>query len=149
MKKAFFPMFVDISKKKIVVVGGGQVALRRVKTLLLFAEDILVVSPEMNEELCGLEREGKIRCLKREYRREDIQDADMVLAATNCHKVNSSIFRYCREQGILVNTADDKSKCDFYFPSVMQKGDVTIGMNSGGISPAAVRRVREEIENCL
>ncbi|MCI8637808.1 MAG: bifunctional precorrin-2 dehydrogenase/sirohydrochlorin ferrochelatase [Coprococcus sp.] len=149
MEHAFFPMFVDISNKKIVVAGGGQVALRRVKTLLLFTEDILVIAPRINEELCALEREGQIRCKKRECRREDIKDADIVLAATDCRRVNDAIYAYCREQGILVNTADDKKKCDFYFPSVIQKAGVTIGVNSGGTSPATVKQVREQIENCL
>lgn len=149
MENVYFPMFIDISKRKIVVAGGGQVALRRVKTLLLFAENILVVSPRINEELCSLEREGRIRCRRKECQREDIEDADIVLAATDCRKVNDAVFSYCREHGILVNTADDKNKCDFYFPSVMQKDGVTIALNSGGTSPAKVKRFREQIENCL
>lgn len=149
MEKAYFPMFVDISKKKIVVIGGGKIAARRVKTLLIFAEDITVIAPDICDTLWKLSRGGSIQCWKREFRTEDIQEAQIVLAATDRREINAEIVRYCREHGILVNTADDKGTCDFYFPSVVKKGNVIIGINSGGDSPEEVKRVRKEIEESM
>lgn len=149
MEKAYFPMFVDISKKKIVVIGGGKIAARRVKTLLIFAEDITVIAPDICDTLWELSRGGSIQCRKREFWTEDIQEAQIVLAATDRREINAEIVRYCREHGILVNTADDKGACDFYFPSVVKKGNVIIGINSGGDSPEEVKRVRKEIEESM
>lgn len=149
MEKRYFPMFVDISDKKIVVVGGGTVAARRVKTLLDFAEDITVVSPEICEKLRALREGSGLRVIERGWRQEDLAGAQIVLAATDQKEVNAKIVRYCREHRIPVNTADDKSLCDFYFPSIIKEDPVIIGINSGGISPAKVKETRQKLERAL
>jgi len=152
MKKSYFPVFMDIGEKKILVVGGGNIASRRVKTLLAFAENITVIAPEVTEFLSGLESEGRIVCLHREYRPEDLEGMDMILAATDDRRLNQSIARLCegeKEKGrdILVNIADNRELCDFYFPSVIQKEGVVIGINSGGACPGKVKAVRKKIED--
>ena len=113
--KPLFPLFTDLSEYKIVVVGGGAVALRRVKTLLHFASDLTVVAPEICGELCALASEGKICLLKKKYEREDLYAAHMVLAATDDRAVNEDIYSACKCLGILVNVASDQNKCDFQF----------------------------------
>ncbi len=145
MEKPYFPMFVDISGKKVLVVGGGRIALRRVKTLLMFGPEILVTAPRLEEELIELERRGRIRICQREYCPEDICGADIVLAATDDRELNRNIWKICREQEIPVNTADDKSLCDFYFPSVIMTEDVVIGINSGGTDPGKVKETRRRL----
>ena len=115
----YFPMFVDISTKRILVIGGGKIAARRVRTLLKFAEHIEVTAPEICDEM------------------KDI---------LNDRELNQKIVSACRMRKILVNTADDKSLCDFFFPAVTEKDGVVIGMNSGGKSPKTVRKVREYLE---
>lgn len=149
---AYFPMFVDISGMKIVVIGGGNIAARRIRTLLQFASDITVISPEAMEAVRQLEAQGRIRWIPRGYRTEDIQGADMVLAATNDKPLNEQIVRDCREaeqhrgRKILVNAASDKALCDFYFPSIIKQDDIVIGINSGGKDPGKVKAVRERLE---
>lgn len=144
MEKAYFPMFVDISHKKIVVAGGGRIAARRVETLGLFASDITVVAPDICAKLRDMGE--KICLVHRRFEARDIEDADIVLAAANDHELNESIVNLCRKKGILVNTADDKERCDFYFPGIVQKGEITIGLNSGGKNPEKVKNVRKRIE---
>ena len=97
-------MFVDISEKKITVVGGGNIAARRVKTLTDFCDHITVVSPEIHPELERLEQEGKIMVIRRPYQREDIYDAWMVLAATDDHKLNDEIYKH-RKISFILHTA--------------------------------------------
>ena len=85
-KKAYFPMFIDLSEKKVIVVGAGTIAKRRIRSLLAFTNHLTVIAPEVNRELLDLEKEGKLTILKKNYEREDIYDAYMVIAATNDNK---------------------------------------------------------------
>lgn len=152
MEKAYFPMFVDLSEKKIVIVGGGKIAARRAETLTLFASDITVIAPEFSETMEKLAAKEKLHCERRTYRPGDIKEADMVLAATNNIELNHSIAGECRElersggRRILLSVADDRSLCDFYFPSVIQKDEIVIGINSGGSDPGKVKQFRKELE---
>lgn len=150
MEKMYFPMFVDISDKKILVVGGGKIAARRVQTLLHFAGDITVVSPALCREMQNLLAVAKgVRILEREWSPEDLEHAQIVLAATDKKEINMQIVHLCSKRQILVNTADDKSMCDFYFPSIIRKEDIVIGIGSGGNSPAKVKKTRLMLEEAL
>lgn len=142
-------MFIDLTGKNIMVAGGGTIALRRVRTLLKFGADIHVIAPELCEELVQMEKEGKITAEYREYRTEDIDGARIVLAATDDHEVNRRIWEECQASGIIVNVADDKSLCDFYFPSVVMTDDTVIGINCGGMDHAKVKETRIRIEKAL
>ena len=152
MEKAYFPMFIDLSEKEILIVGGGKIASRRVTTLLDFASHITVIAPEIENQLQEYVNVEKIGWIPRKYQRSDIPEhirADIVLAATDDAKVNAEIGRLCREQGICVNVADKKEMCDFYFPSIVKTEDVVIGIKSGGENPVATKKVRKRIEDCL
>ena len=144
----YFPMFIDISKWRILMVGGGKVAARRVESLTHFATDITVIAPEIEETLAQLTSEGKIRVLQRMFDETDLmeQEWNMVLAATDQPKLNEKIVLLCRERNIPVNRADDKEMCDFFFPSIVEKDGVIIGINSGGEDPGKVKSMRKQIE---
>lgn len=144
----YFPMFIDISKWRILMVGGGKVAARRVESLTHFATDITVIAPEIEETLAQLKSEGKIRVLQRMFDETDLmeQEWNMVLAATDQPKLNEKIVLLCRERNIPVNRADDKEMCDFFFPSIVEKDGVIIGINSGGEDPGKVKSMRKQIE---
>jgi len=144
--KGFFPMFVDISSKKIVVVGAGRVALRRIKTLLLFAKDILVIAPDICEEILEMADMKLIKLRQKPYDNGDLQDAWIVLAATDSPVVNHEIFCFCRSRGILINVASDRNKCDFHFPGIVRKDEVVIGIHAGGYNHRKVKEIREELE---
>lgn len=149
MRKPYFPLFIDISQKKIIVIGGGSVAERRVKTLLAFAEDIQVVAPELTENLYRLMEGGQIDWTKEHYTQEVIIGADIVLAATNDAACNEAVARDCKKLGIPVNTAHKKELCDFYFPAVVVKDHVVAGITASGCSHTQARKAREQVEKVL
>ena len=147
----YFPMFVDISTKRILVIGGGKIAARRVRTLLKFAEHIEVTAPEICDEMKDILKEEEKKEVpqavwsSRKVLEEDLKDTSDFLNGADI-VLNQKIVSACRMRKILVNTADDKSLCDFFFPAVTEKDGVVIGMNSGGKSPKTVRKVREYLE---
>lgn len=149
MERPYFPMFIDISGKKILVVGGGSIALRRVRTLLKFGADIKVIAPELKEELTELETQGKITAERRCYGAGDTEGYEIVLAASDRPDVNRAVKNECSERGIPVNTADDKSLCDFYFPSVVMTETAVIGISSGGEDPSRAKELRKKIQEFL
>lgn len=144
MKHSHFPLYVDITDKKILVAGAGTIALRRIKTLLKFQVDITIVAPKIHPEILALA--DRIRIIQREYEPGDLKGKDMVLACTDSGRVNRQIADVCRERGILVNAADCKELCDFYFPSVIVKDEVVIGINAGGENHRLVKETREYLE---
>lgn len=149
MKGLYFPVFMDLSEKKIVVIGGGKIAQRRVETLCAFTENIWVTAPEITEELQNFAANGKIIWMKETYNPNQLQDADMVLAATDDVQCNEQIVSDCRKRGILVNTAHRKELCDFYFPAVVRRGNVVAGVTASGVSHKSAKRARQCIERAL
>ena len=147
--KRFFPMFVDLSDKKIVVVGGGNIATRRIKTLLQFTRNITAVAPKTTMELHELGKAGFVNLINRPVKRSDFTMAFMVIAATNDWKLNDEIYRVCKEEGIYVNVAYDKSKCDFYFPGIYMQDEVVVGITASGLNHKKARKVRVAIQEAM
>ena len=147
--KPFFPMFIDLSDKNIVVVGGGSIATRRVKTLLAFTRNITAVAPKTTMELHELGKAGFVNLINRPVKRSDFTMAFMVIAATNDWKLNDEIYRVCKEEGIYVNVADDKSKCDFYFPGIYMQDEVVVGITASGLNHKKARKVRVAIQEAM
>lgn len=144
-----FPLFVDLADRKILVVGGGKIASRRVETLCRFGGDITVVAPGMEKILEKLARDGKVRLIRRAYRQEDIRGAWMVLAATDDRELNEEIRRQAKKEGAWVNVASDQELCDFHFPGIVKKDPVVVGINAQGADHRLARRVRERIQRLL
>lgn len=147
--KRYFPMFVDLSDKNIVVVGGGNIATRRVKTLLQFTRKVTAVAPVMTADLQELGKAGLVNVIPRSVKRSDLTMAYMVIAATNDHKLNDEIYRVCKEEGIYVNIADDKDKCDFYFPGIFMQDELVVGITASGLDHKKARKVRLAIEQAM
>ena len=148
-KKPYFPMFVDLSEKKIIVIGGGKIAQRRVNTLLSFANHITVVSPEVTEDLRKKADEGEIVWIQAFYGEVEetvFSQADMILAVTNDPTCNEEIAKLCRENNIPVNVSHNKELCDFYFPAVVVKENVVAGITASGLDHSQARKVRERVE---
>lgn len=146
MERPYFPMFIDLTDRKIFVAGGGRIARRRMEALVKFGADIHVTAPQVCPEIALLAEEGKIKTILREYRPSDLDGMDFAIAATDDREVNRAVYEECRKRGIPVNVADDKTLCDFYFPALVLTDDVVIGIGSGGESPGRVKEVRQRIE---
>ncbi len=145
----YFPLFADISQKDILIAGGGSVAARRVHTLLAFDARVTVIAPEVTGELRSLEADGQITVYLRAFEEGDIDDRDLVLAATDDGKLNAEIAGLCRGRGIPVNVSSDPSLCDFQFPSVVMDEDVVIGINASGKDHGKVKETRQKLEEFL
>lgn len=143
-----FPLFVDITGKPCVIIGGGKVACRRAKTLLSFGAKVKMIAPEIFEKAEG------IICENRGYKKGDCKDAYMAVAATNNPEVNRCVEEECREGKIPVSVADCSAACTFFFPAVCQHGKLTVGVVSDGtahhltaVAAERIRTVLEDIDN--
>lgn len=148
-EQKFFPLFTDLSQKKAVVFGGGKIASRRVGTLLSFVGELVVVAPEISEELQALALQKKLIYKQKRYEREDLYDAELVLAATDDRQVNEDIYSACKCLGILVNVADNQQKCDFHFPAIIEYDGVVLGLNGTGKDHKKVKQIRRKTEQAL
>ncbi len=147
--KLYFPIFIDLSEKHIVVVGAGKIASRRVRTLLEFAGKITVVAPEISEEILAMAGKGPVQLKKRAFEEADLDGTDMVLAITDDKELNKKIGTLCKEKKIPVNTSHDKDLCDFYFPGVVQKENVVVGVTASGKDHKQAKEVTKKIREVL
>lgn len=141
----YFPFYIDIENKKCIIVGGGKIALQKLRKIILFNPDITVIAPNICDEIKKIG--VKTEC--RKFIDKDIKNAFMVISATDDEKLNAHIFELCRAENILVNTVDDKEKCGFIFPSIIKKEDVTVGITTSGKSPLYAKYLRQQIEDVL
>lgn len=144
-----FPAFVSLAGKKIYVIGGGRIAERRVRTLSCFAEDVTVIAPEISEPLREVLEEEQYSSIEIPYESSLIEDGDMVLACTSDSAVNDLIWKDCRALGIPVNHCGDKNRCDFHFPGVICRDEITVGINAGGKDHRKVKIVRRQLKDFL
>lgn len=145
----YFPIFIDLSEKKILVIGAGKIARRRITVLCRFTPTLTVIAPDSLPEIEALAEEGTIRLLRKSYEEEDIEGADIVFAATNDHDVNDRIHDDCKKYGIMVNVSTDRRKSDFYFPGIAAKGDIVVGVTASGKDHAGAKRVSEQVRKLL
>jgi precorrin-2 dehydrogenase/sirohydrochlorin ferrochelatase len=143
----YYPIFVEMTNRPCVVVGGGVVAERKVEALLNAGATVTVISPSLTGLLHSQVEAGKIRYVGREYRSGDLIEHEMAFVATDDKKVNPVVAQEARERGIWINAADDPPHCDFILPSVLQRGDLVVAVATGGSSPALSRAIREELES--
>ncbi len=143
---AYYPIYLNIRGKKCVVVGGGQVALRKVRALLEHGANVEVISPDLYSELGRLVASGEIRVLNREYQTGDLKGAFIGIAATNNNELNRQVVEEAHRNAVLVNVVDDAEKSDFIVPSYLRRGDVAIAVSTNGRSPALARKIRTRLE---
>jgi len=149
LNQAFYPMFLNISRKKCVVVGGGHIALRKVRALLEHGASVEVISPDLCPELIELEKSGRIGILHRQYQPGDLQKALIAIAATDNSDINQQVIKEAQGKAVLVNAVDDPGNSDFIVPSYVRRGDITIAVSTAGRSPALARKIRARLEKEL
>lgn len=139
---AYFPFFVDLSRKSGLIIGGGTVALRKIEKLLPFSPKLQVIAPDICPEI---RRIPDLELVERAFVPGDEQGAFFVIAATDDPDCNHQIADLCRNQNILVNVVDDAAYCSFLFPALVQKGNLSIGISTAGSSPTAAICLKEQI----
>ena len=144
-----FPLFVDLSEKRAVFIGGGTIALRRVRTLLPFVGDIVIYAPEFTPELVRFADDGAVKLVQRAYEPTLLDGADIAFVCTNNSELNDEIWTECKRREILVNVCSDRFKCDFYFPGVVQSEEMVVGVSAGGKNHRRVRQVSARIRKLL
>ncbi|MDH5695888.1 MAG: bifunctional precorrin-2 dehydrogenase/sirohydrochlorin ferrochelatase [Dehalococcoidia bacterium] len=142
----YYPMFLNISGKRCVVVGGGQVALRKVGVLLEHGASVEVISPDLCSKLIELAESGRIRILRRHYQLGDLQKALIAIAATDNSDINQQVVKEAQGKAVLVNATDDLENSDFIVPSYVRRGSMTIVVSTAGRSPALARKIRARLE---
>lgn len=147
--RSHFPLFLPTAGKKVLVVGGGTIATRRVRTLCRFDWQVTVIAPELTEEAQSLAREGRILWEKREFRSEDVEGMFLVVAATDCREVNHLAGEAAKQQGIFVSVADSREECTFFFPAIAENNYVVAGIAGDGSSHRETARSAEKVRKAL
>ncbi|MHB0998754.1 MAG: precorrin-2 dehydrogenase/sirohydrochlorin ferrochelatase family protein [Armatimonadota bacterium] len=137
---------LNLKDRKCIVVGGGPVADRKVRSLLESEADVVVVAPEIVPELMELINDGKIRHIQQTFEAEYLDEAFLVIAATDDAEINKSVYTEAKRRGILVNVVDQPDLCTFFVPAVVRRGELTIGISTSGRSPSLARKIKREID---
>ncbi|NWF93038.1 MAG: bifunctional precorrin-2 dehydrogenase/sirohydrochlorin ferrochelatase, partial [Syntrophaceae bacterium] len=145
-KNVYYPVFLNIRGKRCAVIGGGKVALRKVKRLLECGADVTVISPRPRLEITGLFAKRAIRLIQREYKLQDLEKAAIVIACTDDKKLNRKVAGEAKKRKLLVNVADDPESSDFIIPSSFRRGGLTVAVSTSGVSPALARKIRTKLQ---
>lgn len=162
---AYFPMFVDMTERECLIVGGGNVAYRKVIVMLDFGAKVTVVAEDICDELRKLtiddiasedntgsytaNKENRITFIKRRFERKDCDGMEMVIAATDDNALNHEIAEYCKANGIMVNAVDQKADCSFIFPSYIKEKNLVAAFSSGGNSPVLTQYLKGKEQEIL
>jgi len=142
----YFPVFFDLSGQKVLVVGGGEVALRKISLLERTGASITVVAPEIAPAILSLAAAGKLKLALREFLPEDLDGARLVIVATSRRAENRWIAKLSESRNIPVNVVDDAQASRFIVPAIIDRDPVLIAVSTGGTSPVLARRLRERLE---
>jgi uroporphyrin-III C-methyltransferase/precorrin-2 dehydrogenase/sirohydrochlorin ferrochelatase len=143
------PIFLKLEGRRGLVAGAGSVALDKITALLRTGVHLLVVAPQACDEVRALAQEGKIEWVERAFEPSDLDEIFVVIAATDVPEVNATVYREAQRRGILCNSVDDIPNCDFFFGSVVSRGELQIAISTAGESPALAQRLRREIDEQL
>ena len=162
---AYFPMFVDMTERECLIVGGGNVAYRKVSVMLDFGAKVTVVAEDICDELRKLtiddiasedktgsytaNKENRITFIKRRFERKDCDGMEMVIAATDDNALNHEIAEYCKAKDIMVNAVDQKADCSFIFPSYIKENNLVAAFSSGGNSPVLTQYLKGKEQEIL
>lgn len=141
-----FPLFLDLADKTVLIVGGGKVAARKLEKLRPFTDNLVVVAKETDLSLTDGPAKDIAALDVRPFEETDLARADLVIAATDDRALNRRIAGLCREAGKPVDVVSDPELCTFFFPSLVRRGDLVVGITTGGKAPAFGQEVRRLLE---
>ena len=146
---SLLPIFLKLDGRPGLLVGAGNVALEKLNTLLTTGLRTRVIAPEAKSKFRQLAAEGRIEWVQRAFEPTDLDGNFFVIAATNDPEVNATVYRESVRRGILVNSVDDPPHCDFYFGSVVRRGNLQVAISTAGESPSVAQQLRREIDEQL
>ncbi|AWH90375.1 uroporphyrinogen-III C-methyltransferase [Buchnera aphidicola (Melanaphis sacchari)] len=145
----YFPAFLDLKYKNVLVVGAGEVALNKIKLLLRTKAIINIISECICQEIQCFVQRKKVYWISKKFSKIYLKKTYLVIAATNDTKLNQKIFQMCNNACIFVNVVDDQSKCSFIFPSIIDRSPIVLAISSSGKAPILLRLLRQKIESIL
>ena len=143
---SYYPVFINVRQEKCLVVGGGEVALRKVQALLEHGAEVQVISPALCPELNQLARNKRITVLPREYKPGDLTGIFLTIAATDDRETNHKVAAEAKRLRIMINVVDDPEQSNFIVPACLYRGDLTIAVSTAGGSPALARKIKSRLE---
>ena len=146
---SYFPVFIKFDKKKILIVGGGNIALRKLKYILEFTKNITLISSEYSKEIKELIKSESLSFKEANYNTGDAKSFDIVIAAVDSIKLQESIYKETREYKCLYSCVDIQEYCDFIFPAYIKKGDLTIAISTAGSSPSMSKYLKSWLNNII
>jgi precorrin-2 dehydrogenase/sirohydrochlorin ferrochelatase len=146
---SYYPLFLSLTDKLCVVVGGGKVAERKVQGLLKADARPKVISPDVTKGIRQLCQRGKVEVLEREYREGDLEGAALAFAATGLEEINERVRTESIRRAIPLNVVDSPNQCDFIVPSVVRNGPVSIAISTSGLLPMLAKKLKKELEGAL
>ena len=142
----YYPVFLDLKGRVCVIVGGGEIAERKIAGLLECGAVITMVSPRVTPGIRARADAGDIRWEARQYVDGDLKGAFLAIASTDDEDVNRAVHEEASREGIVLNVVDRTALCSFIAPAVVRRGEVTVALSTGGASPALARKLRETLE---
>lgn len=143
---AKYPIFLELNSRRVVVIGGGAVAVRKAQSLLGAGARLVVVAEHIDKMMMALCRDKKSELIKSKYSKEYLAGAVLAVAATNNHQLNKTIYKDCQELEVLCNVVDEPELCDFFVPAVVKRGDLQIAVGTEGNCPAYAGHIRKTLE---
>jgi len=140
-----FPIFLKLTARPCLVIGAGNLAESKIESLRAANGKVTVIAPHASARITEMADAGEIEWRQREFQTGDVRDYFLVVTATNVPAVNRAVFLEAQSQNILCNAVDDPPFCDYYFPSIVRRGDLQIAISTAGASPALSQRLRKEI----
>ncbi|WP_404343001.1 siroheme synthase CysG [Pseudoalteromonas mariniglutinosa] len=145
----YLPIFTKLDNKPVLVVGGGEVALRKCRAFLKARAQVTLVAPEFCQQLTELAEQGEVSLVHDYFNEQHLNGMMLVIAATDLDSVNSQVFELANQRNIFVNVVDDQPRCTFIFPSIVDRDPITIAISSAGTAPVLARRLREKLETLI
>lgn len=145
----YLPIFADLKQRPVLVVGGGEIAARKIDLLLRAGAEVRVAAQSLSEEVAHLHRQAAIQWLSTSYHADQLDDVFLVIAATDDTVLNAQVYEDANLRRVLANVVDDQPKCSFIFPSIVDRSPIVVAISSSGTAPVLARMLREKLETLL
>ena len=145
----FYPLLIDLTGRRVLIVGGGPVAERKLDSLVEAGASVVVVSPEVTRAIRDRGNGGRIEVRERDFVEADLDGMDLAVSATGDAAVQRRVADAARSKRVWVNTVDEPALCDFIVPAVLRRGDVLIAISTSGKSPSLAAELRRKLENVV